>query len=48
MNAVWTANLEDKDWDRVTEEQLDLMCDKLDAFWKALIKEILSETEEVK
>lgn len=46
MNRVWCAELNDRDWERVTEKQLDLFCDRLDDFWEALVEEIMPETKE--
>ncbi|MBA7524586.1 hypothetical protein ES705_16735 [subsurface metagenome] len=42
-NMVWKAELTDEEWEKVSEQDLDQMCDDLDIFWEQLKTRVLDK-----
>ena len=44
-NRIWSAELSDKEWDNITNKQLDELQNDLADFWEQLKEEVLENGE---
>lgn len=42
-HPIWQGEITDKDWEQLTEQDLDQICDDLEIYFEQLVKEHLKQ-----